>query len=307
MKQLLVLVVVLALVPAAAAATLRERPAAGPISTLTVTGAVIAYADRFGSACHEIRVWGHDDRSDRRIASHCFTATSTGSGVAGAIESGGRVLWLTYTGGNVREWSLWTKGRRAKARRIALVAADVDGPPPVVLGRPWEGSLSYATGRTVVVLESDGSRRFALTAPARVVALSAHSRGYAALLASGDVLAISPEGRTLREYPFSAGVVQEAVLAGPGLVVKTVDGLEIHAEGPVRRIRLPRGARFFGLAEGVVAYGAGRELRLLRFERGRDQLYRTLAPGFHAQLGRRGLAYASGRTLGFAGWLHLPR
>lgn len=306
MKQLFALGVVLVLVPAAAAATLRERQAPGPISTMTVTGAVIAYVDQFRAGCHEIRIWGHDDRSDRRIASHCFAGTSTGSGVAGVIEYGGRALWLTYAGGNIREWSLWTKGGRAKARRIAFLTADVDGPPPVVLGRPWEGSLPYATGRRVVVLEFDGSRLFALTAPDRVVALSAHSRGYAAVLANGNVLTISPEGKLLREYRFAAGVVQEAVLAGPGLIVKTVDGLEIHAGGPVRKIRLPRGARFFGLAAGVVAYGTGRELRLLWFMRGRDQLYRTLAPGFQAQLGRRGLGYASRRTLGFAGWLHLP-
>ncbi len=306
MKRLFVLAVLLALVPAAAATTTRERPTAGPISTMSLTGAVIAYANAFKPGCHEIRVWGHDSRSDRRLASHCFAGTSTGSGVAGVVEYGGRALWLTYTGGNIREWSLWTKNRGVKARRIALLTADVDGPPPLVLGRPWEGSLPYATGRKIVVLEFDGSRRFTLTASDAVVALSAHSRGYAAVLDNGTVLAISPEGKQLREYRFAAGFVQEAVLAGPGLIAKTIDGLEIHAGGPVRKIRLPRGARFFGLAEGVVAYGVGRDLRLLWFMSGRDQLFRTLAPGFQAQLGRRGLAYGSERTLGFAGWLHLP-
>ena len=33
-----------------------------------------------------------------------------------------------------------------------------------------------------------------------------------------------------------------------------------------------------------------------------DRLFRTLAPRFQAQLGRRGLVYASGRTLGFTVW-----
>lgn len=302
MKRLFVLAALLALVPAAAAATLRERSVAGPISALSVTGAEVAYADEYRTGCHEIRIWGHDDRSDRRLASHCFAGTSTGSGVAGAIAYAGRGLWLTYTGGNIREWSLWTKGFRGKTRRIAFLTADADGPPPIVLGSAWEGSLPYATGSKIVVLEFDGSRLFTLTATARVVALSAHSRGYAAVLANGNVLAISPDGKPLREYRFAAGLVQEAVLAGPGLVVKTVDGLEIHGGGSIEKVRLPRGARFLGLSEGVVAYGTGRELRLRWLMSERDQLFRTLALGFHAQLGRRGLGYASGRTLGFAGW-----
>ena len=62
-----------------------------------------------------------------------------------------RALWLTYTGGNTREWSLWTKRGTARATRIELEAADVDGPAPIVLGRAWEGSLPYAVGRTIVV------------------------------------------------------------------------------------------------------------------------------------------------------------
>lgn len=302
MRRFLLPAIVLALVPVAAAATSRERLAAGPISALSVTGAEIAYADAYRTGCHEVRVWGHDDRSDRRLASHCFTSTSTGSGVAGVIVYALRGLWLTYTGGNIREWSLWTKGFHAKTRRIAFLTADVDGPPPVILGRAWEGSLPYATGRTIVVLDFDGSRRFTLTAPDRVVALSAHSAGYAAVLANGKLMTISPAGKPLRTYAYAPGLVQEAVLSRQGLVVKTAAGLEVHGETPVRKLPLPRGARFLGLTEGIVAYGTGRELRLLRLASSRDTLFRTLPPGFRAALGRRGLAYASGRTLGFATW-----
>lgn len=302
MRRFLVLALVFALVPAAVAATSREKPAAGPISALSVTGAEIAYADEFRTGCHEIRIWGHDDRSDRRLVSHCFTSTSTGSGVAGVIAYNLRALWLTYTGGNIREWSLWTKGFRAKARRIAFLTADVDGPPPVVLGRAWDGSLPYAIGRTIIVLEYDGSRRFTLTAADRVVALSAHSGGYAAVLANGNVVTTSEAGKPLRTYTYAPGFVQEAVLSRQGLVVKTIDGLDVHAAAPVRKLALPRGARFFGLTEGRVAYGTARELRLLRLADGRDSLFRTFEPGFRAGLGRRGLAYGSGRTLGFATW-----
>lgn len=306
MRRFLFPALVLALVPGAAAGTARELPLPGPLSVLSVSNATITYADEFRPGCHEIRIWGHDNRSNRRVASHCFAETSTGSGVGGAISSG-RSLWLTYTGGNVREWSLWTKGYRAKTRRITVLAADVDGPPPIVLGRIWEGSLPYAIGRTIIVLEYDGSRRFQLTVTDRVVALSAHSGGYAAVLANGKVVTVSEAGKPLQTYAYAPGLVQEAVLSRQGLVVKTTAGLEVYGAAPVRKLPLPRGARFFGLTEGLVAYGTTRELRLLRLADARDSLFRTLEPGFRAGLARRGLAYASGRTLGFATWFQVKR
>jgi hypothetical protein len=302
MRWLLPFALLLALVPAAGAATVRERQLPGPVSAVSLAGADLAYADEYKRRCHEIRLWDVASRGDRRLASYCFVSTSTGSGVGGAIASGGRALWLTYIGGNIREWSLWTKSGMAKARRIAFLAADVDGPPPVVLGRAWDGSLPYATGSKIVVLAPDGSRRFALTAPARVVSLSAHSRGYAAVLANGHVLTISLSGTLLRDREFEAGQVEDAVLAAAGLIVKTRLGLEIHTADEPRSIELPQGSRFLGYSEGIVAYATGRQLRLKRLNGGHDTLFRTLAPRFQAQLGRRGVVYGSGRTLGFNAW-----
>jgi hypothetical protein len=293
---------VLALATTAGAATAREQQAAGPVSTVAIAGIDLSYADEYTRGCHEVRVWNVATRADRRLASHCFVSTSTGSGIAGVIATQGRALWLTYTGGNIREWSLWTKGGQAKAKRISFLPADVDGPPPVILGSVWEGSLPYATGRTIIVLAPNGSRRFSLTAADRVVSLSAHSRGYAAVLANGSVLSISPTGKLIRERTFAPGTVQAAVLAAPGLIVETAAGLEIHGAAATQTIPLPPGARFLGYSEGIVAYGIGKQLRLRRLAGGKDRLFRTLAPAFHAQLGRRGLAYASGRTVGFSAW-----
>ena len=288
----------------AAAAAARQRQTPGPLSAVSIAGTEVGYADEYRSGCHEVRLWDVATRADRRLASHCFVSTSTGSGVSGVIATGGRALWVTYTGGNIREWSLWTKGGKARPKRLAFLPADVDGPAPVVLGRVWEGSLPYATGRTIIVLAPNGSRRFSLTAADRVISLSAHSRGYAAVLANGAVLSISLTGKLIRERSFPAGSVEEAVLAAPGLVVKTTAGLEIHrSDGQIRSIPLPRGSRFLGLSQGLVAYGTGRQLRLLELSSGRDRLFHTLGPRFLAQLGRRGLAYASGRTLGYDAWV----
>jgi hypothetical protein len=306
MRRFLVLALVLTLAPAAGAATARERQVAGPVSALGLAGVDFGYADEYSSGCYEVRLWNVASRADRRFSTHCFASASTGSGVAGVIASEGRGLWLTYTGGNIREWSLWTKAGQGPLKRIAFLPADVDGPAPVVLGRAWEGSLPYATGRTIVVLAPNGSRRFSLTAADRVVSLSAHTRGYAAVLANGSVLTISAAGTLIRERPFAPGAVSAAVFAGPGLMVKTASGLEIHRDSSLRSVPLPRGSRFLGYSEGTVAYGIGRELRLLRLGSGSDSLFRRLpTPRFHAELGRRGLSYASGRTLGFNAWATL--
>ena len=298
-KWLLLSTALLAVAPVASAAALRERPVAGPLSAIGIAGTDIGYADEYRRGCHEVRRWDVATRGDVRVASHCFVSTSTGSGVAGVAVTEGRTLWLTYAGGNIRDWSLWTKRGRAPARRIAFKSADVDGAAPIVLGRAWEESLPYAVGRTIVVLSPNGSRRFSVDAPAEVGALSAHSRGYAAVLADGSVLRLSLTGRVLGQTPYAPGFVQFAVLAAPGLVVKTGAGLEIHRDGAIRRIPLPAGSRFLGLSAGIVAYGTGRQLRLRRLANGHDVLFRTLTSRFEAQLGRRGIAYASGRTLGF--------
>ena len=172
--------------------------------------------------------------------------------------------------------------------------------PPIVVGRAQEDSLPFAVGRTIVVLNADGSRKFSLNAPAAVVTLTANSRGYAAVLADGSVLRISLTARILGQTPFAPGFAQEALLAAPGLIVKTIEGLEIHRDGTVRRIPLPTGSRFLGYSEHILAYASGRQLRLRRIPGDKDVLFRTLAPGFQAQMGRNGVVYASGRTLGYA-------
>ena len=256
--------------------------------------------------CHEIRLWDVASRSDRRLASHCFVQTSTGSGVAGVIATGGRALWLTYTGGNIREWSLWTKGARTRsARRIAFVAADVDGPAPVVLGRVWEGSLPYAIGSKIVVLAPNGSRRFTLTAPDRVVSLSAHSRGYAAVLASGDVLTISPDRHGAPRARVRAGRRRRKRCSPHRAHRQDAE----RPRDPQRRLdpdrsRSPGARASSGYSRGDRRpTGPDANSGSSGSANGHDTLFRTLAaalPG--AARPPRDRATRSGRTLGFTAW-----
>lgn len=286
----------------AGTATAREIRAGGPVRALGTTGVEVAFVAEVRPRCFEVRVWDTGDRGVRRYARQCFPATSTGSGVAAVAVANRRVLWLSYTGGNIREWSLWTRTRTSQAKRIRFVSAPVDGPAPIVLGTAWNGFLPYAVGRTVVVLNANGSRRFALEAPDRVLSVSAHTRGFAALLVNGDVLTISSTGRALRQHAFAQRAVEAAVLAGPGLVVKRPRALEIRNGDSIRRLSLPAGSRFLGFSDGILAYASGTELRLLRIGVGSDALFRRLPRGFLGQLGVRGLGSAAGARVSFDAW-----
>lgn len=276
----------------------RSFRAAGPVGALGVGGHEIAYSAEHRPGCHEVRVWDTRDRGVRRYASHCFASTSTGSGVAAVAVSGRRTLWLTYTGGNIREWSLWTKTRTSSARRIAFAAADVDGPAPLVVGSAWTDALPYAAGRRVLVLRANGARRFAVDLPERVVSLSAHSAGVAAVLASGSVVTITPAGKVVREHKFAPGEVDSALLTGVGLIVRRADGLLVRGAGGDDSIALPLGARLFGYLQNVILYGVGDELRVRHRKSGEDALVRRIGARFRAGLSTQGAGFALGRTVG---------
>jgi hypothetical protein len=297
-RILLALVAAVATLAAVADARANGFRAAAPVEALAKTGLEVAYADEYGRGCHEVRVWSVADRGVRRYASHCFASTSTGSGIARAVVAGGRALWLTYVGGNTREWTLWTKSRTSGARRLQFAARDVDLPSPIVLGAS-ERHVVYALGTTVVGLAPNGARAFAWTAPQAVVAITGSPSGYALQLDDGDVAVLSAQGRHTRTHGFAAGEVRAAVvLPGNELLVQSAAGFV--RDGVTHAVA--KGARFLGYSGSVVAYGYGAQLRLLRLSDDRTVVYRTLAPRFHADLDRRGLGYASGRTLGFDTW-----
>jgi hypothetical protein len=287
--------------PAAGAA--RSVAAPGPVRALSLTGYEVAFAAEAGRGCTEVRVWDTADRGVRRYGRHCFPATSTGSGVAAVAVAGRRALWLSYTGGNVREWSLWTASRTAPApRRIRFAAADVAGPAPILVGQAAEHALVYAVDRTVIALQPSGARLFVWEAPERVTDVSAGTTGYAVVLAGGDVATLNRSGAVVRRHTFPRGEVLAATLGAPGLIVHLRGSLLVRRDGD-RRLPLPAGARFHGFAQGAVAYSTNAELRLLRLADGRDvPLRRVAAAGSHAALGRLGLARAAGRTVSFEAW-----
>jgi hypothetical protein len=142
MRTIAVSAAVLALLASAAAAAGnppgRTQTRAGPITDLALTHASIAFVvGRTARDCDHVELWNPDSKGTWRFGRPrpCGEETSTGSGIWDVAVASGRALWLEYTGGNIREWSLKTATTSRKSPRLLrFVARDVDARPPFVLG-----------------------------------------------------------------------------------------------------------------------------------------------------------------------------
>lgn len=210
---------------------------------VAVDGPRVAYAD---TACR-ISVW-HAGRTAHLGATPCTEQTSTGSGLAGLALAGNRALWATYTGGNVREWSLWTATTTApRPRRLRFAAGDVDAPARMVVGDGDGDLLPYAVDAEVVVLRASGARRFAWTAPGPVTAVDALAGELAVASRGGLVTLLDGGGRVLRTERFRTDVYALQI-SGRSLVAQVGDTLDVRGGG---------GAATFALVPRLRLVGAG--------------------------------------------------
>jgi hypothetical protein len=280
----------------AAAGTIRT---AGPVEALGVTATETIFAARESARCVQVGVYDNADHGVRRYARHCWEATSTGSGVAGVAVSGGRALWLTYVGGNTRDWTLYTRTTTGGARVLRRASSDVDAPPPIVIGTASEQGLPYSVGSALTVVRRDGSRALSWQAPARIVASSAQGSSFTAVLENGDVAELAADGTLLGMHDYAPHTVRSSAGIRGGILVQTGRTIELRRGAEVQSFPVPAGARLAGFSSGVVAYATASELHLLRTADGRDVVYQRLPRGFRAGLDRRGAAWAAGRTVTF--------
>jgi hypothetical protein len=282
---------------AAAAATLTSP---GPVHALALDTPLLAYASgRSAGDCDRIRIWSRATRRTVRLGrTTSCEQTSTGTGIAALSIAGNRVLWLHYTGGNIREWSLFTATTaRPRPRRLRFVSRDVDEPSPIVLGEGdttrYGELLPYAVDRDVVVLRPNGARAFTWRAPARVTALGANWGGLAVALADGRVAIFENDGSMETTWAGSPAatavfVTGNAVAAQRGRIV------EMRSGSVMRRWTLPVDARLRD-AEGYEAVYVSRgRLKLLRLDTGRT---RDLGRASDAQLEYSTVAAATGRRI----------
>lgn len=299
-RRLLLLGLLLALAPAGAAAPVRSVTAPAPVIAVAADGTRVAYAVGFSQGdCNRVRLWNLDPPGVTKLGRGTVCVqTSTGTTITALALAGRRAVWLHVTGGNIREWSLWTAtGHLPSARRLRFARADADGPAPIVVGsgdssRPGD-MLPFAVGRTVTALSVRGSRRFAWTAPARVVALAANGGELAVADEDGTVTVLDAAGGVLRRE-FVGGTIDALQITENALVVQRGRSLEVR-RGGTRSIYSLLGGVKLADADGsrAVLVGGGK-VRTLDLESGSGAV---AANGAFGQLEGRTLWVASGRTV----------
>ncbi|HSL65942.1 MAG TPA: hypothetical protein VK874_14915 [Gaiellaceae bacterium] len=287
---------------AAGPANDRSVTSPGAVSGLARSGSLVAFASGPSPGdCHHVRIWNLVTRGVHRLGAKrpCGPVTSTGQGIVGPVAGGNRVLWTSYVGGNIREWTLWTATTTRRApRQLRFVARDVDAPSPFVLGDGSPTILPYAVDAQVIALAPSGARLFAWTAPVRVTDLSASRDRLAALLADGRLVLLDRTGAVVRTETPPGRVAGLQALIG-GVAYQTGTTLLARTPAGDRRTTLPAGARFLDYVNGLALYARGTQLRGRRVATGSDAALRT---GTFGALEHSGLSYAGGRRVASVAW-----
>ena len=300
----------------AAAAVVRPgktlgRP--GVVTPLALTGRTTAFGVGVSPAeCHVER-WSVGKGTLTTFAlprsPSCTIETSTGTGIASISLATSRVVWLAYTGGNIREWSLFTaRVPGAKPLRLRFVARSVDGPAPIVLGPGTAQGIPYAVGREVIYLGEDGRRLFRAVAPEGVTLVAAgpgpSGIRVVALTTGGHILALGSDGNPVADDVVVDGAVGALRLFAGGVAYQA--GSIVHVVGPSGEsiVTLPPGSTMVDAAAGRVLYQRTRfahagDLGAVTIATGSDV---RLATGSHAmpvigQLDASGLAWTRGTSV----------
>ena len=248
--------------------------APAPVTAVSANGGSLAYATAWTKRACE-RVWL---RGKAFPTGQC-PEVSTGRGVASVAVAGTRVIWLSYVGGNIREWSLLTSTTtRPKPRLLRFVARDVDLPSPIVLGAAG-GVIPYAVGRSVVALNAKGSRAFAWTAPSNVRALAASGSSVAVAVDGGKAYVVRG-GAVVRAIAVD-GEIDAVALAGSTLVLQRGRVLDLRVGSTSRTWTLPASAKLQDASATQAIYVAGGKVHALRFA---DGTHTVVATGTLAQL-----------------------
>lgn len=314
-RPLLAVVLGAAVVASAASAFTtpgRTVVAAGAVRDLALTAASIAYvADEPGSCRKNVHLWNTATRGTWTFAGRvsCDEGPSTGAGIADVGVANRRVLWLTYVGGNTRDWMLYTATTTKKTpKQIRFASVDVDDASPIVIGEGTTAGVPFAVDRAVTYLGDNGAPLFGWTAPDRVTALAAGTGpgGARLAVATADraVTLLSATGGVIAT--FHGGAVASVVRLAPvGAVAqagKSVTIFDPRANPPARTVALPPNGTMLDYANGRLLYAKGSQVRTLRIGTGAD------APLFAVSgkrvppigLDTRGLAWAVGKRMAWA-------
>jgi hypothetical protein len=237
------------------------------------------------------------------IGFSCTIETSTGTGIASVSVASERVVWLAYTGGNIREWALFTaRPASAKPLRLRFVARNVDGPAPIVVGQGTPAGIPYAVNREIVYLGDDGTRLFKVIAdsPVRQIAAGPGPFGIrvVALTAEGQIVPLAADGSAAGDNIVVEGVVKALRLFAGGVAYQVGNVVNIVGPGETS-VTLPGGSTMVDVAAGRILYQRAGDLGAVTISNGANVLLvdGTPAQPVLGQLDATGLAWARGATV----------
>ena len=284
----------------------RTQTRNAPITAIGLTHASVAFAvSRTKTDCDHVELWNTDTHGTWRFGRKqpCGDLPLLfGIGPIGVAAN--RVVWVSFAGGNLTDWQLWTATPTKKTpRRLAFVERDTMDAPAIVVGPGTERAVPYAVGTSVTWLGENGAAVFRWTAPSEVRTITSGAGPYgwsvAALLASGDVTVLNASGAVARTYTFAPGAARWIGLAPSGLVVQVAGArVEIHRGSVTRTVQLKPNAIVLDYAEGRILYRVGQTFWLRHVGSGTDmQLLQGLRrQPLAVELDTHGLAWARGRN-----------
>ena len=288
---------------AGAASPPRTAKSPGPVTALGLDLPYVAFAaEQTALDCDRVFLWNRSSGKVVRVGRRrgCDIG-STGSGVAAVAVSNNRALWLQYTGGNIREWRVFTATTtRPQPRELEFIPVDVERPAPIVVGEADSsraGSyLPYAVGNAVVVLAADGRRVRTYRGSARVTAVSAFGGGIGIATADGRVVVLDPVGDRQPERSWSGTPAATAVfLTGNSVAVQRGRTIELRrGDDTTTKFAVPADAVLRDAAGSRAVYTTRGRVKLLDLSSG---VTRDLGAGTAARMEAQTVAIASARTV----------
>ncbi len=285
----------------------------GRVHDLALTHGSVGYvADApNGLQCGRIGFWNASTGTSFTVDAKevCAEETSTGQGVADVSVATNRLLWLTYAGGNIREWTLWTAtATRKSPRQVRFIARDVDAAPPIVIGPATVDAVPYAVDRQVTYLGDDGGAIFRWTAPVAIRAVAAghgpRNWRVAALQDDGTVVVLNGSGTPVYDPSFERGHIRAVRLAPSGLIVQMKQNAIISKPSVDHVVvPLPTGALMVDVAQGRILWTRAGDLGATTIATGKSVrlVDGTRARPAYGQIETRGVAWSVGRVLRWRG------
>jgi hypothetical protein len=267
------------------------------VTALAADGDQVAYSTARTAAdtCDHAFIWQKLPRRTFQLGkkTHC----AGDHGVAGIAVSGGRALWVTWAGGKVRDWQLWTATTtRTTPRLLQSAMTDMRSPDelqPIIVGPAGGGLLPYALGSIVTTLRTNGVTAFSWSASSPVVALAAADGRVAVAEQGGRVTVLDAHGKIV-SVDIYASEVSSVAFVVKGLLVQRGTVLELRHESESHEYTISVDSHLADAEGKWAVWSDGKLEHVIRLTDGAQTA--TFAGSWAALVGSR-LYTAAGRTI----------